>query len=609
VTSEASFQAHVELLEFFLARRSELVERIQALLNAQRKPVQFLRDRPSLSRHFDDCFFTLPGIRGDHTRLKGQLERAHWARGFKPREIPGMHNDLADPAEMMRRAFHLWTQTRWPGRSTRDHYALTLFNLYLVRQLALLGMRTWNGRADSGSGARDPAVSDAGERLAEVQRVLDALWKTAPPNQPVFVRDARWLIPVAHSYATDDLAPYLEIAQEISDAFSENDRTEIQKAVVRMAGGHLRSYLHYYVTQKGVPLDDSRLVQITRKSNALDYSLLIQGLAPLLEAYERAAQRGDAEQRLELADAICQGMSPDPELFVNRVDLLGAYSMVEHLFTTTDAGGHAAYTPMGQHHVRLLDDYATRFDRVAKALHEDCARFRPVDGAYSPYGALYGFSSNLLEHMALRSLQPDAETRFSLEDVFSAGDADKLAWVNGWRKLPHVDPEVAKLYAYPQKFAEQIFTRVEQALRQRATDAAEAMPRYITDGTPSDAAQRTASNASRTGRLFVLAEGDSAANSEAPAIPDLPIHYIQSSDNQLVAANKAEACDQAQLLKDRVEGHFVLSYATQGGWVAIAKDLLTEVLGAGRDAKIVGLPDSAVERLRLTCRHLVSGAR
>ena len=487
-----------------------------------------------------------------------------------------MHNDLVDPAEMMRRAFHQWTQTRWPGRSGRDHYALTLFNLYLLRQLALLSMRTW----DSGAGS-------AGERLGQAQRMLDALWKTAPANQPVFVRDARWLIPVAHSYATDDLAPYLQVAQEISDAFTEEDRLEIQKAIVRMAGGHLRSYLHYYIREKGVPLDDSRLVQITRKSNALDYSLLIQALAPVLGAYEQAVQSGDAEKRADLADAICQGVSPDPELFVNRVDLLGAYSMVEHLFTTTNADGHAVYTPLGERHVRLLEDYEARIARVAAALHEDGPQFEPVDGAYSPYGVLYGFSSNLIEHMALKSAQPDTETRFSLEDVFRAGGADKLAWVNGWRKLPHVDPEVAKLYAYPQTFAEQIFERVEQALSLRA-----------------DVTAHVRGAGARTGRLFVMTGEES--DSKPEPIANLPVRYIHSSDKQIVAQKKAEACDQAPLLKDRVEGHFAVSYETSGGWVAITKDFLTEILAAGRDAKVIGLPAVAVESLRLTCRDLIA---
>jgi hypothetical protein len=357
-----------------------------------------------------------------------------------------------------------------------------------------------------------------------------------------------------------------------------------------MAGGHLRSYLHYYITQKGVPLDDGRLVQITRKSNALDYSLLIQGLAPLLEAYEGTVHRGDADARRELADAICQGISPDPELFVNRVELLGAYSMVEHLFTATDSDGHAVYTPLGQRHVRLLEEYGARIGRLAKSLSDDCRQFRPLDGAYSPYGAVYGFSSNLLEHMALKSTQRDAETRFSLEDVFSAGTADKLAWVNGWRNLPHVDPDLAKLYAYPHDFAERIFARVEQALRLRA----------------SDAVDDAAITAPRTGRLFVVAVDDSEAASSAATIPDLPIRYIQSSDKQIVGAQEAEPCDEAQLMKDRVEGHFVISYETPEGWVAITKDFLTEVLAAGRDAKIVGLPSGAHETLQLTCRSLIA---
>src|SRR4030095_13909026 len=134
-----------------------------------------------------------------------------------------------------------------------------------------------------------------------------------------------------------------------------------------------------------------------------------------------------------------------------------------------------------------------------------------VDGAYSPYGVLYGFSSNLLEHMALKTLQPDAVTRFGLEDVFTAGGADKRAWVSGWRKLPHVEPEVAKLYDYPQAFAEEIFERVEQALRTRASEG---------EG-DSDARP-----VARTGRLFVVPEDDPQADSKVSPIPDLPVRYI-----------------------------------------------------------------------------------
>ena len=182
----------------------------------------------------------------------------------------------------------------------------------------------------------------------------------------------------------------------------------------------------------------------------------------------------------------------------------------------------------------------------------------------------------MLEHMVLRTLQPGGIARFGLEDVFTAGNADKVTWVNGWRKLPHVDPEVQELYAYPAEFAEKTFERVEQALRTRASGA-------------------TVS----TGRLFVVTEPDSKA------LPDVPVRHIRSSDAEIVAAQKAEAHDHAELLSDRLEGHFVVSYETSGGWVAISKDVLTDVLGAGRDAKVAGLPRAAVETLKLMCRGLV----
>jgi hypothetical protein len=355
-----------------------------------------------------------------------------------------------------------------------------------------------------------------------------------------------------------------------------------------MAAGHLRSQIRYHSLKKAVSLDETSLVLSTRNSNALDFALLIQDLVPLLAAYENACHGEDGRRRLELADAICQGISPDPELFLNRVELLGAYSMIEHLFITTDRDGHAAYTALGRRHVQLLQEYEARIGRVSKALSDDCPRFRPVAGAYSPFGVLYGFSTDLVEHMALKTVLPDAVTRFGLEDVFVGGDAgtDKLAWVNGWRNLPHLTPEVRKLFDYPQQFAEAVFERVEHALRRRVANG-------------------EASAVARTGRLFVPSADNRPPDSKMLLIPDLPVRYIGSSDVQLVAAQKADYHDELQLSSDRREGKCVLSYKTPGGWVAITKAILTEVLGAGHDAKIVGLPPEAVAVLQLMCPNLV----
>src|SRR5688572_2940050 len=381
--STVAFHAHVELLQVFLAHRDDVVERVQGLLNAQRKPIQYLQDTSLLSRHFQDCFFTLAGITREQSRLRGQLEEAHWASGFKPRKSPGLHNDLVDPAEMMVRAFHFWQQTHWPGHSGRARYAQTLFNLYLIRCLALLSMRLW----DAGSTGTPDRIED---RLAQIQRVLDQLWKISPANQPVLVRDVRWLIPLAQSPTTDELAGYFEVLEHIAETFSEADVIEVHKAGVRMAGGHLRSQLRHLSAQKGLSLDDNAMILISRKSNALDCALLIQCLVPLLDAYERSIQDGDSQKRLDLADTICQAISPDPELFLNRHDLLGPYSMIEHLFITTDRDGNVVYTPMGRRHLQLLQEYEARISRLSKAPYDDCQYFRPVAGAYSTYGVLFG---------------------------------------------------------------------------------------------------------------------------------------------------------------------------------------------------------------------------
>lgn len=555
--NKVPFEAHVELLQLFIARRSTIVELIQGLLNAQQKPPQRLLDRALLAREFEDCFFAQPAITREHLLLRGQLQQAHWHEGFRPRAMPGIPNEMFDPADMMVRAFNVWRNTRWPGRNGRVRYAQTLFNLYVVRCLTLLDMRV----CDAGAGL-------AGERLARLQQVLDTLWKSSPTDQPTLVRDVRWLVPVAQSPTTDDLSSYFEAARRFEECLPASDSLEVHKASVLMAGGHLRSQLRYF-TMNGQSLDDSELILTTRGSNALDCAMTVQHLVPLLAAYRQAIQQGQAESRRELAAIICQGISVDPELYVNRLDLLGAYSVVAPLFVTW-TGEKPVLTPAGQRHAELVRRYVALLEHVAPSLLEDCVQFRPAEGSYSPYGVMFGFSSNILEHMTLKALQADSESRFSLEDVFM-GNADgvqRLEWIRGWRKLPHVPADVLKRYEYPQAFAEAIFGRIEQALRDRVADG----------GTRPG-----------TGRLFI----------DRPHVASVPLEHVLSSDPQQVAAGKAQACDPARLLADRNEGMYLVDYETPGGKVAISKNVLTAVLGKGLDANLEALPAAAAETLQL----------
>jgi len=573
--AQVPFQAHVDLLQLFLGHRGQIVERLQELLNAQKQPVAYLQDGITLAGSFEACYFNLAAVGRDQSLLADQLEEAHWANGFQPREVPG--NDLVDPVEMMIRAFHLWQQTRWPGRNGRLRYAHTLFDLYLLRCLELLVMRVWDAGPDR-----------IAQRLSQVQGLMNDLWKDSPADQPVLVRDVRWLIPVAQSPTTNELSPYFEVAQRVAESPSEDDRLEIQKAGVLMAGGHLRSQLRHYCIREGVSLEENGLVLSARNSNALDFAITIESLVPLLGAYERAIAGGGEGTRREFANAICQGLSADPELFVNRLDLLGPYTMIEYLFIETCPDGQVVYTPMGRRHVQLLEEYKTRISRLAQPLFDDLPQFRPVAGSYSPYGLIYGFSSNLTEHMALKTLEPDASTGFALEDVFTDGGADKLAWVSGWRKLPHIRPEVQKQFEYPQKFAEDIFGRIVQALRIRSANEGAGVA---------------------SGRLFIPCADEPQTTAERSDVPDLSPRYVASSDPGIVATGMAHSQDEGSLLHDRQEGMFAVSYKTAGGWVAITKDIFTEVLGAGRDVRVTGLPDTAAKVLRLMCPELARTAK
>ncbi len=567
------FAAQADLLQLFIRRRADIVERIEQLLNCQKKPIDYQQNQSLLSRQFKDCCFTLSGLTQTQTGLRDQLELAHWASGFKPRANPG--NDIIDPAALMVRGFHMWQQTRWPGQKGRIRFAQTLLNVYLLRCVTLLLMRLW-----------DDAVTDARNKLGQVQSLLDALWHSSPTDQPVLVRDVRWLFPVAMSPTTNDLSGYFRITQLIDDTLPPADRIEIHKASVQAGSGHLRAQLRHLAVQQGVQMDAHELVLLTRVSNALDVALLMQGLVTLLRAYEQAIAGSDGQQRLSLAAAICEGLSPDPELFIKRLDLLGPYTMIEHLFIATDKEGNTAYTSMGMRHLQLLQEYKGLIGRLANSLHDDCPHSRPVAEAYSPYGLLYGFASNILELTAFKTLQLDAETRFTMEDAFAAGAADKRAWVNGWRTLPHIKPEVVQQFEYPAQFAADMHARIEQQLQQRvaAGDSNSSVP---------------------TGKLYLLQANDPQVAGMLPHICELPVHYIHASDPALVAARMAESKELQDILFCRLEGEYVVSYRTEQGCVGITKDMLTEVVGAGKDARLAGLPQEAVDVLRLMCPELV----
>src|SRR5580704_8105565 len=89
---QVPFQANVELLQLFLTRREDIVESIETVLNAQRKPIGYLQDHSVLSRHFEDCFYARTAASASQKSLRLQLEEAHWGGGFRPRQVHDLHN-------------------------------------------------------------------------------------------------------------------------------------------------------------------------------------------------------------------------------------------------------------------------------------------------------------------------------------------------------------------------------------------------------------------------------------------------------------------------------------------------------------------------------------
>jgi len=75
IDSSPPFEANVELLRLFLPHRENIVESIEAVLNAQRKPIAYLQDHALLSRHFENCFLARPGITATQRGLEANLKK------------------------------------------------------------------------------------------------------------------------------------------------------------------------------------------------------------------------------------------------------------------------------------------------------------------------------------------------------------------------------------------------------------------------------------------------------------------------------------------------------------------------------------------------------
>ena len=574
-----SFSDHVALLDQFLTSRSDIVEQIEeSLLNVRGKDTERRRDRSFFDRTLNECFFALAGLKPELSRLKGQLAATHLADGFEPIQLEGFSNEF-DPLDLIIRAYEYWGNRRWPGKSGRLVYAQSVYSAFMLRQFEYLSLRMW-----------DEGDDRAGDRLLTIQSLLDKL--NDSEIQQVCVRDVQWLVQTAQGPLTKYLEPYFRIASHVSGSFSDPVRLGFHAAGAKLAGGHLRSQLRYRALEANRPIDDPVNLAIARNSNSMDGALLVRDLVPLLKAYEKACAAHDRETRFEMADAILQGLSADPELFLTRLDLLGPCTMIEDLFVERADDGRARYTPLGRTQVAILEDYRELIGRLAGFLKDDAEALAPSQHAYSPYGISYGFAADLLSNMALDTLLARSSSSLSFEDMFGSRDTldAKLARALAWSELPKREGERDHFY-HSAEFAAQNFARLMAALDARTL-------------------RKTDLNASNhpDARLYVVAESESVE-----ALPDgaLPAgiaradEHCYTSNLKRALSDNMTAVPAAQILIDRNEGRFLASDASVGEWFAVSKVILTLFTSQGRDALISGVAPRVIEVLRLTCPGLI----
>jgi hypothetical protein len=565
-----AFVDHVRLLEQFLAGRREIVDDIdRRLLNFKGKPIS--------ADILSGCFFRLPTLPANASRLNGELATARLADGFEPVAADGYAREL-DPVDLILRAHHYWDHHRWPGRSGRILYAESLYTVFMVRQLEHLSLRIW----DEGNGA-------AAERLEQVQHLLDLLNAGGAPPR---IRNARWLIQSAQSSLTKHLKPYFTIAERVAGLLTDRDRLEIHKAGATLAGGHLRSQLRHRSWQTGWTVDEPQLLAITRLSNSMDMALLVGDLIPLLDAYSAACGRQDNHERFALADAILQGLSADPELLLTRLDLLAPSTSIEELFVDRSDSGHARYTPMGEAHLARVKQYCTLIGREAASLRHDAVLLDPARAAYSPLGIVYGFCADLPSNMVLNTLRSSSSTDLSLEDVFISGERleQKLMQAQEWQRLPRGEGE-RDPFEHSTEWAGQMFARLLEALDARV-------------------ARGTTLNASSIpeARLYVVPRGVSLESLRDGALPGGIVsaqEHCLTSDLALARDTGATVLSKARLATDRAEGRFLASANVDGEWFAVGKAALTICTSRGHDALFRSVPAEVVEVLRLVCPELV----
>jgi hypothetical protein len=268
--------------------------------------------------------------------------------------------------------------TQRGGEATDRGSLAILLDYYFVYLLALAAMRAWD-------------TPDTPATLERITALLATLHAPESSGQK-FADDAEMLLLIATSHYEPEEHGYRLLLDRVR-AMPRQHRAAVAIGHAHAMGAHLR-YAYEITTAKSIPG--------TREDNVADYPWLRWSLMTLLEEFDRlAADPNGQSSRAQVAEALANGLVPDPAAFV---------------------GPEARTLAPGADTDRIIE----LFERHRAAIVDACAAHRPLDRAYSPLSLFFNFSQNLLKGAVVDALLMGEPWNLSLNDMFTAlpaGDA------------------------------------------------------------------------------------------------------------------------------------------------------------------------------------------
>ena len=313
-----------------------------------------------------------------------------------------------------------------------------LYDAYVFQLIMLLSLRIWDeGNPD--------------DNIQTIQSLLDELQAGPGNSGKQFVRHAPDLLTLATSlnnYA--DIGIYRDLIDKTKRFKVKEHRLRFSLANAKGTGSHLRSVIA--TLYLAPPLEINKETwkaffakeegKIHRTQNEIDYEIIVSALNNLFSRYEELLSgKVNNEERFEIAEAILDGLSADPEYFIDSPEMLRKFV-------------HPSAQP-------AVDEFKTYLRKNVGSLLKDLKGFDPKRYQYSPLGQVQVVSLpfyNLYEDVLL-SLMSGEFQKLSYEDRFTASsfleiDRQKRAWVRfSDEKLRALDPNFYTMPAFRGRYS------------------------------------------------------------------------------------------------------------------------------------------------------------